>query len=31
MIHEIIRAADAFTGAARQYDDMTLLVIKLAV
>jgi len=31
MIQEIFRAADAFTGSARQYDDMTLLVMKLAV
>ena len=30
MIQEIFRAADAFTGSARQYDDMTLLVMKLA-
>ena len=29
MIQEIFRQADAFTGAAKQYDDMTLLVIKL--
>lgn len=31
MIQEIFRAADAFTGSARQYDDMTLLIMKLAV
>jgi sigma-B regulation protein RsbU (phosphoserine phosphatase) len=30
MIEGIFRRADAFTGAAKQYDDMTLLVIKLA-
>jgi phosphoserine phosphatase RsbU/P len=29
MIEAIFRAADAFTGAAKQYDDMTLLVLKL--
>lgn len=29
MIQAIFRAADAFTGTAKQYDDMTLLVIKL--
>jgi phosphoserine phosphatase RsbU/P len=29
MIESIFRAADAFTGTARQYDDMTLLVVKL--
>ena len=26
----IFRKADAFTGSAKQYDDMTLLVMKLA-
>jgi sigma-B regulation protein RsbU (phosphoserine phosphatase) len=31
MIQSIFKAADAFTGAARQYDDMTLLVVKVAV
>jgi sigma-B regulation protein RsbU (phosphoserine phosphatase) len=30
MIQEIFRGADAFTGSARQYDDMTLVVMKLA-
>ena len=30
MIHSIFKAADAFTGNAKQYDDMTLLVMKLA-
>jgi sigma-B regulation protein RsbU (phosphoserine phosphatase) len=30
MIQSIFRAADAFTGNAKQYDDMTLLVMKLA-
>jgi phosphoserine phosphatase RsbU/P len=30
MIEGIFRRADAFTGAAKQYDDMTLLVMKLA-
>jgi sigma-B regulation protein RsbU (phosphoserine phosphatase) len=30
MIQAIFRAADAFTGNAKQYDDMTLLVMKLA-
>jgi len=30
MIEAIFRAADAFTGAAKQYDDMTLLVVKVA-
>jgi sigma-B regulation protein RsbU (phosphoserine phosphatase) len=30
MIQSIFREADAFTGAAKQYDDMTLLVMKLA-
>jgi sigma-B regulation protein RsbU (phosphoserine phosphatase) len=29
MIEGIFRRADAFTGAAKQYDDMTLLVMKL--
>ena len=29
MIESIFRRADAFTGTARQYDDMTLLVMKL--
>jgi sigma-B regulation protein RsbU (phosphoserine phosphatase) len=29
MIRSIFRAADAFTGAAKQFDDMTLLVVKL--
>ena len=29
MIEAIFAAADAFTGAAKQYDDMTLLVMKL--
>ena len=29
MIEGIFRRADAFTGAARQYDDMTLLAMKL--
>jgi sigma-B regulation protein RsbU (phosphoserine phosphatase) len=30
MIEHIFRDADAFTGTAKQYDDMTLLVVKLA-
>jgi sigma-B regulation protein RsbU (phosphoserine phosphatase) len=30
MIRAIFRAADDFTGSAKQYDDMTLLVMKLA-
>jgi sigma-B regulation protein RsbU (phosphoserine phosphatase) len=30
MIDGIFRRADIFTGAAKQYDDMTLLVVKLA-
>jgi phosphoserine phosphatase RsbU/P len=30
MIEGIFRRADAFTGLAKQYDDMTLLVMKLA-
>ena len=30
MIQAIFRAADAFTGSAKQYDDMTLLVMKMA-
>jgi sigma-B regulation protein RsbU (phosphoserine phosphatase) len=30
MIHAVFQAADRFTGAAKQYDDMTLLVVKLA-
>jgi sigma-B regulation protein RsbU (phosphoserine phosphatase) len=30
MIQFIFRQADAFTGSAKQYDDMTLLVMKLA-
>lgn len=30
MIDGIFRCADAFTGSAKQYDDMTLLVMKLA-
>ena len=30
MIEAIFKAADAFTGAAKQYDDMTLLVVKVA-
>jgi sigma-B regulation protein RsbU (phosphoserine phosphatase) len=30
MIQSIFKAADAFTGSAKQYDDMTLLVVKLA-
>ena len=30
IIDAIFREADAFTGPARQYDDMTLLVMKLA-
>ena len=30
MIQAIFAAADAFVGAAKQYDDMTLLVIKFA-
>jgi len=29
MIEGIFRDADAFTGSAKQYDDMTLLVMKL--
>jgi sigma-B regulation protein RsbU (phosphoserine phosphatase) len=29
IIQGIFRRADAFTGAAKQYDDMTLLVMKL--
>lgn len=31
MIEGIFRRADAFTGSAKQYDDMTLLVLKLTV
>lgn len=31
MIDGIFRAADAFTGRAKQYDDMTLLVMKIGV
>jgi sigma-B regulation protein RsbU (phosphoserine phosphatase) len=30
LVEGIFRRADAFTGAAKQYDDMTLLVMKLA-
>ena len=30
MIQGIFRKVDAFTGSAKQYDDMTLLVLKLA-
>jgi sigma-B regulation protein RsbU (phosphoserine phosphatase) len=30
MIEAIFAAADAFTGAAKQYDDMTLLIVKVA-
>jgi len=30
MIEGIFERADAFTGAAKQYDDMTLLVMKLS-
>jgi sigma-B regulation protein RsbU (phosphoserine phosphatase) len=30
IVEGIFRRADAFTGAAKQYDDMTLLVMKLA-
>jgi sigma-B regulation protein RsbU (phosphoserine phosphatase) len=29
MIQSIFRSADAFTGAAKQFDDMTLLIVKL--
>jgi sigma-B regulation protein RsbU (phosphoserine phosphatase) len=29
MIEKIFRSSDSFTGAAKQYDDMTLLVMKL--
>jgi sigma-B regulation protein RsbU (phosphoserine phosphatase) len=29
MIESIFGSADAFTGTAKQYDDMTLLVMKL--
>jgi sigma-B regulation protein RsbU (phosphoserine phosphatase) len=29
MIRAIFQAADRFTGAARQYDDMTLVIVKL--
>jgi sigma-B regulation protein RsbU (phosphoserine phosphatase) len=31
MIQAIFRKADAFTGAAKQHDDMTLLIVKLIV
>ncbi len=31
MIEGIFRRADAFTGTAKQYDDMTLLAMKLAL
>ncbi len=31
MIQSIFKAADVFTGAAKQYDDMTLLVVKVTV
>jgi len=30
MIGAIFAAADAFTGAAKQYDDMTLVIVKVA-
>jgi len=30
MIEGIFRCVDVFTGSAKQYDDMTLLVMKLA-
>ena len=30
MIQSIFQAADAFTGAAKQFDDMTLLIVKIA-
>jgi sigma-B regulation protein RsbU (phosphoserine phosphatase) len=30
MIEAIFAAADGFTGAAKQYDDMTLLIVKVA-
>jgi sigma-B regulation protein RsbU (phosphoserine phosphatase) len=30
MIEAIFEAADSFTGAAKQYDDMTLLIVKVA-
>ena len=30
MIQAVFRAADAFTGPAPQYDDMTMVVLKLA-
>ncbi len=29
MIREIFNAADAFTGSAKQYDDMTLVIVKV--
>jgi sigma-B regulation protein RsbU (phosphoserine phosphatase) len=31
MIQGIFRKADAFTGTAKQHDDMTLLIVKLVV
>jgi sigma-B regulation protein RsbU (phosphoserine phosphatase) len=30
MIQSIFRSADAFTGAAKQFDDMTLLIVKIS-
>lgn len=30
VVEAIFREADAFTGNARQYDDMTLLTVKIA-
>ena len=29
-IQAIFREADAFTGSAKQFDDMTLLIIRIA-
>ena len=31
MIQSVFRAADAFTGSAEQFDDMTLVIVKIAV
>src|SRR6185437_16601526 len=31
VVEAIFREADAFTGNAKQYDDMTLLTVKIAV
>jgi serine phosphatase RsbU (regulator of sigma subunit) len=29
MIQDMFKAADVFTGTAKQYDDMTLVVMKI--